>query len=296
MSSPEDFPANLFPTQVNGGGEKMSVIYGRRCSVLYPRSDRLGLSVKMLLESPLWSKDGYYLIWDAIPLCSRRVTTFTDTNSNKPSPSNGSAEILRALDIPSNRCLFRLRVLMPHTEETGCSSLPLMQTPTAVMTKERPEDMRARARARGYKNGTRYGSLESQINYDPRFKYLLPTPNAMDMLNENTIGDHDVKRGHLRCVARDMWEKGLLPTPNSRDWKGKTNCNVVKASGNIYGETLPDTIGRLTEDSFLNTDGKGFRLSPLFTEEMMGFPFLWTTLPFLRQDGDKSPSKPTETQ
>ena len=90
--------------------------------------------------------------------------------------------------------------------------------------------------------------------------------------------------------------KMMYPTPNSRDWKGKTNCNVVKASGNIYGETLPDTVGRLMEESFPTTDGQSFRLSPLFTEEMMGFPFGWTTFPFLSQSGETNPSKPTETQ
>ena len=293
MSSPEDFPANLFPTQENGGGEKMSVIYGRKCSVLYPRSDRLGLSVRMLLESPLWSKDGYYLIWDAIPLCSRRVTTFTDTNSNNPSPSNGSAEILRGLDIPSNRFLFRLRVLMPHTEETGCSSLPLMQTPTAVMTKERPEDMRARARARGYKNGTRYGSLESQINYDPRFYGLIRTPSAMDSRNWESA-----KYTGGGTLAQEIMQnekyKQLLPTPTCND---AVNNSIPKSQVERADSITKRILSGEIESNYSpNTDGSPFRLSPLFTEEMMGFPFLWTTLPFLRQDGGTNPSKPTETQ
>lgn len=31
------------------------------------------------------------------------------------------------------------------------------------------------------------------------------------------------------------------------------------------------------------------QLNPLFVEEMMGFPSMWTTLPFLSQSGDKNP-------
>jgi hypothetical protein len=84
-----------------------------------------------------------------------------------------------------------------------------------------------------------------------------------------------------------------ITTPSSRDWKGKTNPGIVKAgSGCKYGETLPDTVGRVCTPT---QDGQTFRLSPLFTEEMMGFPFLWTTLPFLKQNGASSPSRLTET-
>lgn len=33
---------------------------------------------------------------------------------------------------------------------------------------------------------------------------------------------------------------------------------------------------------------KDFPTQPLFVEEMMGYPLMWTTLPFLSQNGDKS--------
>ena len=41
--------------------------------------------------------------------------------------------------------------------------------------------------------------------------------------------------------------------------------------------------------------GGNSRLSPLFTEEMMGFPLMWTALPFLSESGAPKPSKPTAT-
>ncbi len=36
-------------------------------------------------------------------------------------------------------------------------------------------------------------------------------------------------------------------------------------------------------------DGGTSQLNPLFVEEMMGFPLMWTALPFLSPDGDKNP-------
>jgi hypothetical protein len=92
---------------------------------------------------------------------------------------------------------------------------------------------------------------------------MLPTPNASDCFHQNTSGNHDLEKGYLRGVAVELCEKGLL--------------------------------GQKPTESAENA-GQTSRLSPLFTEEMMGFPFLWTTLPFLRQSGALSPSKPTATQ
>lgn len=41
--------------------------------------------------------------------------------------------------------------------------------------------------------------------------------------------------------------------------------------------------------------GKTSQLNPLFVEEMMGFPLMWTTLPFLSQNGDRNQLKDMET-
>ena len=200
----------------------------------------------MLLESPQWSKEGYQLTWEAKPLYSRRVTNFTDTNLSSPSPSSGSAVILSESDIPSSRCLFRLRLAAHHIEETGSSS-SLMPTPTSVDREHRK-----------------------------RVDELLES-GAEDMYSRQ---NGDARPNGLMDYLR---------------FKGKTNPGVVKEkSGCKYGEVLPDTIGRLCEDSIQAKDGPSSRLSPLFTEEMMGFPFLWTTLPFLRESGEPSPSRPTE--
>jgi hypothetical protein len=203
------------------------------------------------------------------------------------------------------------------------------------MTCENPERMRARAEKNGYQNGTQYGSLESQIMYDPKFKGLLATPNACDY---NTTWSDEAKEECLRRRAEEgklaypskfnslrqqaregllptptagegvkwtntynpnsqmgqslsaMAGSGMLPTPSARDWKGRTNPGVVKeGSGCIYGETLPDAVERMEKDSCQKKDGVTSRLSPLFTEEMMGFPLMWTTLPFLSLSGEMNP-------
>jgi hypothetical protein len=51
----------------------------------------------------------------------------------------------------------------------------LLLTPTAVQTCEHPDEMQARAQAKGYRNGTKFGSLTSQVTYG-----MLPTPATRD--------------------------------------------------------------------------------------------------------------------
>jgi hypothetical protein len=193
------------------------------------------------------------------------------------------------------------------------------------MTCESPENMRARAERNGYKNGTKFGSLESQVMYDPKVGSLLKTPCAMDAcadkrkskgisgtsdtLAQEIASGYVEKRGlilpaptagegvkwtntynpnsQMGKSLSAMAGSGMLPTPAARDWRGRTNPGVVKEkSGCKYGETLPDTIERLHSDQKKN--GLPFRLSPLFTEEMMGFPLMWTTLPFYLESGERS--------
>jgi len=237
--------------------------------------------VRTLLESPLWSKEGYSLTWDVIPLCSRRVTTFTDTNLNSPTPSNESAETLSVSDMTSSRCLFRLRLSELPTVGTGCSSLPLMQTPTAVMTKERPEDMRARAEAKGYKNGTKYGSLESQITYDPRFKGLLKTPSAIDPESEN-MASKGVS-GTSGTLAQEIMSgyverRGLiLPTPRVSLYKVEgtdlNNPNIANRSKRNDSIVTRIVTMEIPSDYTPKKDGNTFRLSPPVHRGNDGIPF-----------------------
>lgn len=121
---------------------------------------------------------------------------------------------------------------------------------------------------------------------------LLPTPTAMEVKHSKRVkglkeqgakGMYSRKNGALRPNGlTDFLDfNGMMPTPSARDWKGCTNPGVKKANGNVYGETLPNTVKRVT--------GGSSQLNPLFVEEMMGFPLMWTALPFLSPSGDKNP-------
>ena len=422
MSSPEASPASLFLMPESEEEETMTVISGRRCSGLLAKSGPLGSLVRTLLESPLWWKEGYYLTWEAIPLSSRKVTTFTDTNLTNPLPSNESAETLSVSDIPSSRCLFRLRLSALPTGETESSSSPLMLTPTSVMYSDTPEEMQARKKRNGYRNGTKYVNLETQLKYDPKYASMLPTPQAMDGTDVRSImGKNDVlveTASGLRRVVQTGSDFGvslgfmannellptprtcsamgtsletdwiqnkakfpnleqvvarkILPTPIAGDWKGQKRgdgkgeetmlCGIVekeakrllptptvihggpnkiKDGKRVYHEdkkgggfsaqlqdlavagllptptardeknpSSPDgariarkreqgytielndlaAMGALpTPDSSPKTDGGTFRLSPLFTQEMMGFPSTYLVLPFLLPSGEPNP-------
>jgi len=126
---------------------------------------------------------------------------------------------------------------------------------------------------------------------------LLPTPTAIEGVKWTNTWNPNSQMGQSLSA---MAGSGMLPTPVMHDYKGRTNPGVKKAGcGNTYGELLPDLMHRLeTEQNPTSQDadaGKTSRLSPLFTEEMMGFPLMWTALPFLSESGEPKPSKPTAT-
>ena len=76
-----------------------------------------------------------------------------------------------------NRMFFQLAVSEHPTNDIEHS---LLLTPTSMQRMEDPASMRARAKEKGYKNGTKYNSLTSQVVYHPGMKKFLPTPRASD--------------------------------------------------------------------------------------------------------------------
>ena len=129
----------------------------------------------------------------------------------------------KILGTPSNRILYQL---VPRTLPTNGCEFGLLLTPTTIERAEHPDEMRAEAK--GYKNGTKFNSLMSQIVYGTS---MLPTPTAQ---------------------------------------QERSNPSVDRGKGN-----LSDEIAKRYE-----IGGKTSQLSPLFVEEMMGFPKNWTALPF----------------
>ena len=322
----------------------MTATSGRQCIAPSTKSSPLGLWLRTLLESSRWSSRARFLRWQVQPLFSTRLTTFEDdTNCERPLPFNASAQTLKVTDMPSSRCLFRLVPSEPPTDETGCSSSQgvLLQTPTTVQTDEPPEKMRARAEKNGYKNGTKFGSLTSQIKYDERVRdWILPTVQTTDVYNPLSPEAKDayikkhMAKGVMPSAAyqlRQLAADGLLPTPRAnvvngcdlnnpklaerhksnleeevakmvttnllpttiaRDWKGGTTAKREDQDRQRTDQL--DSLIKIME-SQVTPDGSPSRLSPLFTEEMMGFPLMWTALPFLSESGAPKPSKPTAT-
>lgn len=82
----------------------------------------------------------------------------------------------------------------------------------------------------------------------------------------------------------------------ARDYQPSVSKDaMVKRNGSLRTDALanlPTMIG----EHHSQTGGEISRLSPLFTEEMMGFPLMWTTLPFLTPHGDRNQSRPTATR
>ena len=319
----------------------MTVISGQKCYELYQKSGPLGSLVKMLLESPQWSKEGYSLTWDVKRLCSMKETVFTDTDFKNPTPLNASAKILRQSDMKSNRYLFRLRLSEHRTEETEYSSsrTMMLKTPTTFdgkttlptsAAKTSSTGTLAQEIANGYaqKRGLMLPTPETQglkVNergkqkfirldllptptaregdkwtntYNPNSQMgqslsalagsgLLPTPTARDYKNPSSPDGQRIARKEAEGYTielSDLANMGLLPTPSARDYQPPYNPDaMVRKNGmtrNDQLSTLPTMLG------LKERGGITFRLSPLFTQEMMGFPRLWTELPWVSTNGE----------
>ena len=102
---------------------------------------------------------------------------------------------------------------------------------------------------------------------------LLPTPTAQEGFNSgkgeifvtrnNTIRIRNQNGTSSRLGLEGVVKHMLYPTPTMRDYQPSVSpTGLVQQNG-----------------------GKTSRLNPLFVEEMMGYPLMWTTLPFLTENG-----------
>lgn len=231
---------------------------GLRCYERYGRYSPLGSLVKTLLESRQWWSQVKRLRWDAQTISSKR-NTYTERKAD--SHSKKSARILKQQDIQSSRLIFQLAVSEHPTEEKESGLLPTVQTQGLKRCKP--------------KGKTEFLPLD-----------LLPTPTALDKAGgriNRSPSPGAAQRPTLALAAR----KGLLPTPCAKEATKYTktfNPNSQMGKGLTAlacSEMLPTPAVRK------KTSGKTSQLNPLYVEEMMGFPLMWTTLPFLSPDGDK---------
>lgn len=283
--SQEGFLASHFQSQDNEKDRKMTVTSGRKCSVLYERYDPLGSLVRTLLESYRWYNPAVRLQWKVKPLFSTRLTR--KRYSSKNTLSRPSAEILSVRDIPSSRFLFQLAVSEPRTGGTGYGLLPTVQTQGLKVCDKNGKTkfmnlslLPTPTAQEGFNSGkgeifvTRNNTIRimnqngtsSRLGLEGTVKHMLyPTPTAQDFKRR---GPNSKQQGLPEAAYKD-----LLPTPKANSWK--TPCE--------HGEGSPDLQTYIAKKI-----GETSQLNPLFVEEMMGYPLMWTTLPFLSQNGDKS--------
>lgn len=255
---PEDSPASHSALQAKEREQTMTATSGRRCYERYGRYSQLGSLVKTLLESRQWWSPAKRLRWDAQTISSKRIT-YTERKAD--SHSKKSARILKQQDIQSNRLIFQLAVSEHPTEENVSGLLPTVQT----------QELKQCNR----KGKTEFFPLD-----------LLPTPTVLDKgtgrINK-ILSPGAKERPTLALSAK----KGLLPTPCASE---ATKFTKKFNSKSQMGQSLTALAcnGMVpTQSTRKKTIGKNSQLNPLYVEEMMGFPLMWTTLPFLSPDGDK---------
>ena len=200
---------------------------------------------------------------------------------------------------------------------------PTLPTPNAMDIPLKDMEINERGR-RNPKKGKTDHSLGLE---DMAVAKLLPTPTAIDKGGgriNRSLSPNAADRPTLALAAR----KGLLPTPcsieatkftktinpNSQMGQGLTALAVngllstptameIKHSNRVKGLKEKGAKGMYSRKNgalrpngltdFLDfnnqVSGGTSQLNPLFVEEMMGFPFMWTALPFLSPSGDKNP-------
>lgn len=281
MFSQEDSPANLSPSLAEERERTITATSGHRCFERYGRYTPLGSLVKTLMESRRWWSPAKSLRWDAQTIFSKRIT-YTERKAD--SPSTKSVQTSKPKDIPSNRLLFQLAVSERHTEEIESGLLP---TPNAMDIPHKDMEINERGR-RNPKRGKTDHSLGLE---DMAVAKLLPTPCSIEATKfTKTINPNSQMGQGLTALAVN----GLLPTPTAMEIKHSNRVKGLKEKGakGMYsrknGALRPNGLTDFLD--FNNqVDGGTSQLNPLFVEEMMGFPLMWTALPFLSPSGDKNP-------
>ncbi len=124
-----------------------------------------------------------------------------------------SAAIWKRPTTPARRQYCQLIVPKRRMKEIGYG---LYLTPTATMTLEDPEKMKARRVKNGYKNGTIIGSLLSQLVYRPLY-VTLSTSDAKGAGRNRYKGSPE-SHGNLRENLRTSMEDGQYIHPNFAAW------------------------------------------------------------------------------
>jgi hypothetical protein len=136
--------------------------------------------------------------------------------------------------------------------------------------------MRARAERNGYKNGTQFNGLASQVVYG-----MLGTPTTRQAARSERFAEG-------RTMNPQEFANAMLPTPTAQEFRD-SQLTTEQAKKLDKGGRVLRRLGTLD----VLPAGTSSQLNPRFVAEMMGFPVNWTELPF--RSGEPKASKPTET-
>lgn len=300
----------------------MTVTSGRKCLEQYARFSPLTSLVKMLLASPRWYSPATRLKWGGQVLYSTKITTSTKPASS--SSSKPSAKTLKVRTIPSSRLLFRLVPSARPIDATASGSSPdslMLKTPCAFDAKDnlppkQPKTSSTGTLAQEIVNGiaAQRGLLPTPLTQGLKtceqgksipihWQGLMPTPMATEVYHPERV--QIARQQGLTCFrSRTNKEKdthpsglmdfidfhGLLITPGAIDGGVRAAFNMEQLS---HHRKKNAANSNLSEQIAHKIGGGTSQLNPLFVEEMMGFPFGWTTFPFLTPPTGEEDSQTT---
>ena len=264
--SQEDSHANPIPLQESEWAKKTNATCGPKCVESFGKFSRVGSWAKtfaaLLVGMEGWSSTRCKLTW-------------------------------KLKGTKSHRMYFQLQV-SPHapTAETESGLLLTPTTREEVMDQEK-----FKARMEKYDNGTTVPNLATQV------VGMLPTPIAGDWKGQR-------RSDGTASMLSGKASLGMLPTPTAFDYNTPRSQEAWDKAKEKHGDALQNPLkqmaafgmlptplaeesdkimGKENQDSLSkrarSATGKPSQLSPLFVEEMMGFPKNWTALPF--QSGDE---------
>lgn len=145
--------------------------------------------------------------------------------------------------------------------------------------------------ARGGARPIKDGKTTYKHQYGARLKdmakaNLLPTPTAIEGVKWAITWNPKSQMGQSLSA---MAASGMLPTPQARDYKQDIVDEKLAQRSETHQTGIGELIATMMESQDLAA-GETSRLSPLFTEEVMGFPFLWTTFSFPKVEERKHQS------
>ena len=194
---PGDSPANPSPWLESKKDKMMIATFGRRCEELSENLRRVGLSVRMYLESCTLPLPTLYRTW--------------------------------SVSVMTSRCLLlRLRLSVRSTGESDSSLWPTVTTMDHLPSKSEEALMREASVARPGR--TRPANLRDCVN--PESMAMWPTPTAMDArgLEYNLRKDATETRSILLSQ-----KAALYPTVKATDYKGSGPAGSVSAEHAVNG-------------------------------------------------------------